>query len=167
MLEEMIDDEVKAVVMAIIIVAGALSIAQTLASERIPERFSALGLLGPDKKIGGYPKTVLVNQTINLYLFIDNHEGRTIYYIIYVKLGDKWTEVNENKSAEAPILYTYEVILPHGMNTTIPLSLKINQLMTNARLIFEMWIYDPTAGTPRYHGRWNQLWLNVTAPQIS
>lgn len=160
----MIDEEVKAVVMAIIIVAGALSISQIVTSGRVSEPFSALGLLGPNMKIGDYPKTVLVNQTVNLYLFIDNHEGRTIYYIIYVKLGDKLTEINENKSAEAPTLYTYEIILTHGMNTTIPVSLKFSKPMMNARLIFEMWIYDPETRTPRYHGRWNQLWLNITAP---
>ena len=163
----MIDDEVKAVIIAVIIVGGALSISQIVLSERVSEPFSALGLLGPNMKIGDYPKTVLVNQTVNLYLFIDNHEGRTIYYIIYVKLGDKLTEISENKSAEAPILYTYEVILPHGMNTTIPVSLKFSNPMTNARLIFEMWIYDSETRAPRYHGRWNQLWLNITAPTIA
>lgn len=163
----MIDDEVKAVIMAIIIVAGVLSIAQMVMSERVSEPFSALGMLGPNMKIGDYPKTVLVNQTVNLYLFIDNHEGRTMYYIIYAKLGDRLTEVSENRSAEAPILYTYEVIVPHGMNTTIPVSLKFSKPMTNARLIFEMWIYDPDTGAPKYHGRWNQLWLNITAPTIT
>jgi uncharacterized membrane protein len=163
----LIDDEVKAVVMAIVIVAGALSIAQTVMSGRVSEPFSALGLLGPSMKIGEYPKTVLVNQTVRLYLFIDNHEGRTMYYIIYAKLGDKLTEISENKSADAPILYTYEVILPHGMNTTVPVSLKFSKPTTNAKLIFEMWIYDPETRMPRYHGRWNQLWLNITAPTVT
>ena len=163
----MIDDEVKAVIMAIVIVAGALSIAQIAMSGRVSEPFSALGLLGPSMKIGDYPKTVLVNQSIRLYLYIDNHEGCTMYYIIYAKLGDKSTEISENKSADAPIIYTYEVILSHGMNTTIPVSLKFNKPATNARLIFEMWIYDPEARSPRYHGRWTQLWLNITAPMTT
>jgi len=162
-----IDDEVKAVIMAIVIIAGALSIAQIAMSGRVSEPFSALGLLGPSMKIGDYPKTVLVNQSIRLYIYIDNHEGCTMYYIIYAKLGDKSTEISENKSADAPIIYTYEVILSHGMNTTIPVSLKFNKPATNARLIFEMWIYDPETRSPRYHGRWTQLWLNITAPMTT
>ena len=162
----MIDDEVKAIILAIVIVTGTLSIAQVAAYRRVSEHFSAMGLLGPGMKIGDYPRTVLVNQTISLYLFLDNHEGRTVYYIIYAKLGDRQTMISENRSAEAPILYTYEVILTHGMNTTIPLSLKFSKPMSNARLIFEMWVYDPETRMPRYHGRWNQLWLNITAPTV-
>jgi len=75
--------------------------------------------------------------------------------------------INENVSANAPILDRYEIILPHGENITIPVSLKIQRPYRNARLIFEMWIYDPASETLRYHGRWVQLWINVTAPTIS
>ncbi|RLE67510.1 MAG: hypothetical protein DRJ43_07305 [Thermoprotei archaeon] len=161
-----IDDEVKAVVLAIVIVAGVFAIAQLISSGRVVEPFSALGLLGPRMKIGDYPKNVLVNQSINLYLFVDNHEGRVMYYVIYAKLGNRSTVINENVSANAPILDTYEVILPHGENMTIPVSLRITKPQKNARLIFEMWVYDPERDEVRYHGRWVQLWLNVTAPQM-
>ena len=164
---KLIDEEVKAVILAIIIVVGVFSIAQLIASGRVVEPFSAIGLLGPKMKIGDYPKNVLVNQTINLYLFIDNHEGHLMYYVIYAKLGNKSTMINENVSANAPILDRYEIILPHGENITIPVSLKIQRPYRNARLIFEMWIYDPVNETLRYHGRWVQLWINVTAPTVS
>ena len=160
----MIDDEVKAVVLAIIIVAGVFSVAQLMTAGRVVEPFSALGLLGPKMKIGDYPKNVLVNQTINLHLFVDNHEGHIMYYVIYAKLGNRSTIINENVSANAPILDTYEIILPHGENMTIPVSLSISKPQENARLIFEMWVYDPEDGKLRYHGRWVQLWINVTAP---
>ena len=163
----MIDEEVKAVILAIIIVVGVFSIAQLIASERVVEPFSAIGLLGPRMKIGDYPKNVLVNQTIKLYLFIDNHEGHLMYYVIYAKLGNKSTTINENVSANAPILDRYEVILPHGGNITIPVSLRIQKPCRNARLIFEMWTYDPVNKTLSYHGRWVQLWINVTAPATS
>ncbi len=162
----MIDDEVKAVILAIIIVAGALTIAQLVAAGRVVEPFSALGLLGPKMMIGDYPKNVLVNQTVDLYLFVSNHEGHTMYYVIYTKLGNKLTTINESIPANAPILDVYEVILPHGSNTTIPVSIRISEPAMNARLIFEMWVYDPEKDELRYHGRWVQLWLNVTTPQI-
>lgn len=161
----MIDDEVKAVALAIVVVAGVFSIAQLVSSGKVVEPFSALGLLGPKMKIGDYPRNVLVNQTIDLYLFVDNHEGRVMYYVIYAKLGNKSTVIDENVSASAPILETYEIILPHGENKTIPVHLRIPKPYTNARLIFEMWIYDPEKDELIYHGRWVQLWLNVTAPQ--
>jgi len=160
----MIDDEVKAVILAIIVVAGVFAIGQLVGAGRVAEPFSALGLLGPKMRIGDYPSRVLANQSINLHLFIDNHEGRVMYYVIYAKLGNKSTVVNENVSADAPIIGVYEVILPHGENRTIPVSLRISKPQENARLIFEMWVYDPDSGGLRYHGRWVQLWLNVTAP---
>lgn len=160
----MIDDEVKAVILAVIIVGGVFAISQAALSGRVIEPFSELGLLGPKMKIGDYPKIVLTNETINLYLYIGNHEGRVMYYIIYAKLGNRSTIINENVSAAAPILAAYEAILPHGANTTIPVSLRITEPRTNARLIFEMWIYDREIGQFKYHGRWTQLWLNVTAP---
>ena len=160
----MIDEEVKAVILAIVIVAGVFAVAQLAMAGRTVEPFSALGLLGPKKKIGDYPKNVLVNQSINLYLYVDNHEGHVSYYKIYAKIGNKTTTINENQSATAPILASYDVILPHGWNTTIPVSLSINKPMKNARLIFEMWIYDPEIRGFKYHGRWVQLWLNITAP---
>jgi len=162
-----IDDEVKGVVLAIVIVAGVFLIAHLISFGKVVEPFSALGLLGPKMKIGDYPKNVLVNQSINLYLFVENHEGRVMYYVIYAKLGNKSTVINENVSSDAPILKAYEVILPHGENTTIPIHLRIARPYSNARLIFEMWVYDPEKDKLSYHGRWVQLWLNVTAPKTS
>jgi uncharacterized membrane protein len=162
--EGLIDEEVTAVVVALVLVAGVMGASQLLASERVAEPFSEFGLLGPEMKIGGYPKTVLVNETLRLYLYLGNHEGRVMYYRVLAKLGDESTKVDEAKPAEAEILAEYEAILPHGQNTTIPISLSIKRPMNNARLIFEMWILDGEEF--RYHGRWLQLWINVTAPRL-
>lgn len=159
----MIDEELRAVVLAVALVAGVLAASQTLQSGRVVEPFSEIGLLGSGLKIGDYPKNVLVNETFRLYLYIGNHEGRVMYYTILVKLGDGSTLINETTHAEAPVIDMYEAILPQGHNTTIPVDLRLPKPATNARLIFELWRLDE--GGLRYHGRWLQLWMNVTAPR--
>lgn len=84
----MIDEKVKAVLLAIIMVALAFAIASKLSASKV-EPFSAIGLLGPDpmtvfrdiksplsiakllglrKTIGGYPREVRVGGPVLLYL---------------------------------------------------------------------------------------------------
>lgn len=151
-----------AVVLAIVIVAMVFAYTQLLLKDRVVEPFSAIGILGPEMKIGNYPRIVRVNETIDLYLFIDNHEGRVMYYVIKAKLGNKSTLINSSKPADAPTIATYETILAHGQNKTLPVKLKIPKETTNARLIFELWtLYENR--TLSYTGRWVQLWLNVTS----
>jgi len=159
----LIDEEVAAVVLAVIIVASVFTISQAFLAGRVVEPFSAFGVLGAKMKIGDYPKTVLTNESFRLYLYVENQEGRAMYYILYVKLGDNSTFINETIPADAPVIATFETILAHGQNKTIPIDLSIPKPMVNARLIFEMWILNEDL-TPKYHGRWLQLWLNVTAP---
>ena len=106
----MIDEEVAAVIIAITVVAAVLAYSQLLMEGRITEPFSAIGLLGPEMKRGGYPKAVRVDETIDLYLFIDNHEGRTMYYVVKAKLGNKSTTVNSTMPAKARVIATYEAI---------------------------------------------------------
>ena len=117
-------------------------------------------------KIGDYPRTVLVDEPFKLYLYIGNHEGRVVYYRIYIKTGSRDTFINETVPANAPIMAFYEVILVNGENKTIPIELSLPKPMVNCRLIFEMWILNPETLKFKYHGRWCQLWLNVTSPKI-
>ncbi len=159
----MIDEEVRAVILALALVAGVFAASQTLQSGRVVEPFSEIGLLGPGMKIGDYPRNVLVNETFRLYLYLGNHEGRVMYYTVLVKLGDGSTLINETTHAEAPVIDEYEAILPHGQNITIPVDLRLPKPAANARLIFELWRLEE--GELRYHGRWLQLWMNVTAPK--
>lgn len=160
--KDLIDEEVTAVVLVIIVVVGVFTFSQVFLAGRVVEPFSELGVLGAKMKIGDYPKEVLVNESFKLYLYIGNHEGRIMYYTVYVKLGNRSTVINETVPADAPIIVFYEAILSHNETTIIPMNIKIDKPGRNVRLIFEMWIYDD--GFLKYHGRWCQLWLNVTAP---
>ncbi len=158
----MIDEEVSAVVLAIIVVAGVFAFSQFLFSKRVVEPFSELGVLGPKKKIGDYPKIVHVNEPLKLYLYIGNHEGKIMYYRVYVKLGNKSTVINENVSANAEVIDVFEAVLAHNQNLTLPINILVNRKVRDARLIFEMWVYNEEIKGFKYNGRWLQLWLNVT-----
>lgn len=51
-----LNEEVLAVLAAIVLVAAVLAGVQVLNAGRVVEPFSELGLLGPEGKIGSYPK---------------------------------------------------------------------------------------------------------------
>jgi len=72
--------------------------------------------------------------------------------------------VNSTVPADAPVVKTFELILPHNSTRLIPLDMSINESGVNYKLIVEMWVYDPELRDFKYHGRWVHLWLNVTRP---
>jgi uncharacterized membrane protein len=158
----LIDDEVTALVLALIVVGGMFAVSSTLLGERISEPFSEIAVLGPEMKMSDYPNSTQVNETLNLYLYVANYEAQTTYYIVYVKLGSSNTIVNATQPANAPIISSYEIILPIEQNTTLPIKLTFGKPMTDAKLIFEMWTLEKEG--IQYSGKWNQLWLNITAP---
>lgn len=157
------DEEIRAVVLAAVVLAGLLAVSQAITEGRVVEPFSALGTLGPNMKIGDYPKAVLAGEPFRLYLYVENHEGRVMYYRVLAKVGDNSTLVNETVPADLPPLASYEVILCHGENSTIPAEIALPAPAQNARLIFELWAAGD-GGAWEYTGRWNHLWINATLP---
>ncbi len=127
------------------------------------ERFSELGVLGPNKVIGGYPTNVTAGQQFQLYGYIGNHDGVVSYYQMLVKLGNKTTQISNSTYARAPLLHAYPQLLGNNETAVFPMSLSVNQQGTNVRLIFELWGYNATNSQFTYTGLWNQLWLNVTS----
>src|SRR5712664_2344823 len=75
------------------------------------QRFSELGILGPDQTIKGYPTSAVVNRSFLLYGFMGNHEGIVEDYQLLVKLGNRATVVTNTTYSNAPILVTYWHIL--------------------------------------------------------
>ncbi|MEM2128948.1 MAG: DUF1616 domain-containing protein [Candidatus Methanomethylicaceae archaeon] len=159
----MIDEEVRAVVLAVVVLAGLVAVSQAITAGRVVEPFSALGTLGPNMKIGDYPKEVLAGDPFRLYLYVENHEGKAMYYRVLAKVGDNSTLVNETVPADLPVLASYDVILCHGENSTIPADIALSVPAQDAKLIFELWAVDE-GGAWNYTGRWNHLWMNVTSP---
>jgi uncharacterized membrane protein len=158
----MIDDQVKGALLVALVLMGLLAGGSYWIEHRVSEPFSELGLLGPNQKIGDYPKTLLVNQNFSLFLYVGDHEGRAMYYDVRVKLGDDSSVVNETVSLASPVLYDYRVMLTDNGTWLQPVSLSIDRPGTNLRLVFEMWVYNTTLGDFSYYSRWNQLFLNIT-----
>ena len=158
----MIDEEVGAVILAIVVVASVFGIAEYINSNRVVEPFSAIGLLGPKMKIGDYPTTVVKGERFKLYIYVANHEGKAMYYRILVKLGNRSTFINSTMPAKALVIVKFERILLNNQTWIQPLELAINKTGIDYRLIVEMWIYNTTSHEFNYYGRWVHLWINVT-----
>ena len=161
----MIDDEVKAAALVIIGLMGVVAVYPILAESRVVEPFSELGILGPNMKIGDYLRELVVGQRFSLYLYLGNHEGSSQYYRVLAKLGDRGLNVSDTEPYGAPVVASWDAVLPNEANTTIPITLSVGLAGLNQRLVFEMHRFDPAKGEFVYHQRWNQLWLNVTSPR--
>ncbi len=161
-----LNEEVLAVLAAIVLVSAVIAWVQVLNAGRVVEPFSELGLLGPGGKIGGYPKEVVAGSPSTLNVYIGNHEGKTAYYRVLVKLGDSSAVINETTPLSAEPIMEVRAVLTHNSSQTIPVNITLYEPATRVRLVFEMWMFNETAGAFSYHGRWNQLWLNVTKPPL-
>lgn len=160
----LIDEEVMAVVIAVIVVVGVFACSQTIFAGRVTESFSELAVLGSEMKIGDYPEEVAAGEAFSLYLYVGNHEGKVMRYAVLVKLGNKTTLVSSEEPMPVPVTSRYEVVLLHGGNWTKPITLSVEEPGVNYRLVFELWAYDEAVLDFGFHGRWCQLWLNVTGP---
>lgn len=155
-----LDEEVWAVILAIIVVGGVFAVSQAYLSGRVVEPFSELGLLGRNMKIGDYPRELVVGDNATFYVYVGNHMGRPMYYVVEVKLGDESTSVDP---ADVEAIFTYERVLLHNETWIFRVDLPVEAPGLNQRIIVELWIYNETIGDLQYHGRWTQLWINVTS----
>ncbi|MEM2168491.1 MAG: DUF1616 domain-containing protein [Candidatus Bathyarchaeia archaeon] len=158
------DEEVLAVLAAIAVIAVVFAASQALYAGRVVEPFSELGLLNPSGKIGDYPRNVAAGSPFQLNIYVGNHEGKAMYYRVLVKVGDKSSTINASIPLSAEPIMDVRVVLGHNSSRIIPINMTLYEPMINARLVFEMWVYDENADAFKYHGRWNQLWINVTEP---
>jgi len=115
---------------------------------------------GPRKKVGDYPKTVVVGDTVRLYAYVHNYLGYPAYLRVLVKLGDN-SSVRGPEGFNATAILTLERILLHNESTLIPFSFRIEREGIRQRLILELWIYN-TTNSFTFTGRWNQIWFNAT-----
>lgn len=158
----MIDEDLKTVIVGLLLVMAGFTVFQAFFSDRVVEPFSELGILGPEMKIGDYPRELEVGEDFDLYLYLGNHMGSVEYYRVYVKLGSREVNVSDTEPYEAPVLTSYEAVLMDESNMTMPITLSIPESGVNKRLVFEMHRYSLGEHGFVYHERWNQLWLNVT-----
>lgn len=160
----MIDEDLKTVVVGLLLVIAGFTVFQAFFADRVVEPFSELGILGPNMKIGDYPRELEVGEEFDLFLYLGNHIGAPQLYRVYVKLGSRDLNVSDTVEYVAPVLTYYEYGLMDKENVTIPITLSVPVSGVNRRLVFEMHRFDVDEGGYVYHERWNQLWLNVTGP---
>ena len=159
-----LDEEVFAVVMAIIVVGSVFSIAQVLKPD-VVEPFTAIGLLNEDCKIGDYPETVVVGENITLCIFVHNYMGYPIYYSVVYKIGTNSTLPSLNMSSPEKPVASWKGFFDHGENTTFKVIVQVSKPGEKIALIFELWIYDPEKDLWTYTGRWVHLYVDaVEAP---
>jgi len=158
------DDEVLAVVLALIVVGSVFGVAELL-RPRVTEPFTALGLLNENLKIGDYPTKVVAGQNITLGIFVDNHMGYPIYYRVVFKIGTNTTLPTNSTESPMPPLESWEGFLDHGENATFLIRIHVDEPGRKA-LIFELWTYDPEADEWVYTGRWNHLYVDVVEAPI-
>lgn len=158
----MIDDELKIVALALIVVMGVVAVYPILNSMQTIEPFSELGVLGPNGNLGDYPKQVAVNQSFNLFIYVNNNEGRSQYYRVQAKLGDQASNPNNLTPLDVTPFASWEVILMNGQNSSLPVTMTLNEPGLNKKLVFELQAYNTETGNFVYNQRWVQLWMNVT-----
>lgn len=157
-----VDERITIGLVACILAFGALTVAPVLLGKRVVEPFSELGILGPNMKLGDYPKDGVTSEPFNLYLYLGNHEGNVQYYQVIVKQGDQSQNVTEDTPLDAPLITFYEYSLINKQNSTIPISLAPIRSGINQRIVFELYRYNTESQGFEYNGNWLQLWMNVT-----
>jgi len=159
------DERIQAALMIIVLAYGVLTVAPVILGDRVVEPFSELGLLGPEMKLGDYPREVALGEPVDLFLYLGNHEGDLMYYRVLVKQGDQLMNVSDTEPYPGTVLTQYEHVLGDELNTTMPISVQYMDPGVNQRMVFELHKYNPETDRFMYDGIWVQLWMNVTAPQ--
>ena len=155
------DEEVFAVLLALVVVGSVFSMAQILRPS-VTEPFTAIGLLNENCMIGQYPSTVVAGENITLCIYVFNFNGTPIHYKVVFKLGNRTAlPTNSTPSRAKPLKY-WEGFLNHNESREFKVRLSLNESGTGYALIFELWLQNPITGTWFYSGRWVHLYVNVT-----
>ena len=159
----MIDDEVKLITLVLIGAIVVVAISPIIASSKIVEPLSELGILGPNGKLGDYPNEVKVGERVNLFIYVGNQEGRSMYYQVLAKLGDELSTLSDIKTLDATPFAVLKTVLMNGQNTILPITLSFDSVGLNKRLVFELYKYNPDSKSFEYDNKLVQLWLNITS----
>lgn len=160
----LLDEEVFAVLLAVIVVGSVFSIAMIIKPEN-PEPFTAIGLLNEDCKIGDYPSRVFNGDNLTLCIFLDNHLDHTVLFGVRYKLATNTSLPTNTAPSPSKTVKEWDIILDKYGNTTFHVVVPVNTTLTNTStriaLVFELWVLDPYNYTWVYTGRWVHLYVNV------
>ena len=156
----MIDDEVKISAIIVLIISAIIIIYPLVSSTRRVEPFSYMSILNVNG-LPVFPKSVKIGENLNFNVEIGNHEGKSEYYKIIVKIGDHSSNVSDTIPFNALIINSYETIVEDNHNSTLSINLNLLTGGINRRIVFELYKYDINVDSFTYYG-WNQVWLNIT-----
>ena len=164
-----LDEEVFAVLLAIIVVGSVFATAQIL-KPKVSEPFTAIGLLNEKCVIGEYPENVFPGENVTLCVFLYNHMGYPVLMNVKFKIGLESDLPTNSTPSPEPAIENFTVLLGHGENMTLPVKVPIvlseKYVGKRVALIFELWIYDIDREEWVYSGRWNHLYVNVVEAPI-
>jgi uncharacterized membrane protein len=95
----------------------------------------------------------MAGSPFTLKVYVGNHEGKTVYYRVLVKFGDSSTAINETTFLSAEPITEVRAVLTHNSSQVIPVNITLYEPATRLRLVFEMWVFNETAGAFTYHHR--------------
>ncbi len=154
-------EQVCAVILGVTVLVAFVSVSGFLLPLGQGERFSELGVLGPNQVLGDYPSVIVAGETISLFGYVGNHIGEPVFYTVMVKLGDNETVVNP---ASVASIQQYNQVVSNNQSWTFPIDVTLSKVGVNQRLIFELWAYNQTRGQISYQDIWGQVRFNVTTP---
>lgn len=143
------DSEVAAVVLAVAVVAAAFA---TAVQFRPQQPFTAIGILGPQGKIGGYPGEVAPGTNISLYIYVYNHMGTPIWFRVVGRYVS-----SPNVTASPNGFYVKELFLPNNGSALLPVAFRAN---STGLFKAELWMYEPN-GTLVYTNETAYIWIHV------
>jgi len=141
-----------------------------------------------------YVRDLEVNEVVRSYVGVRNYMNSAQYMAIYVKISNNTVSA---EPCPLPPLVTYERILPKGATWEFPLDivltraeiqggytvvkeLRVNNMTLRGlgllaeggkgyRVVFELWLYDPTSESFKFTGSWGkvwtQFWFNLMVPK--
>jgi len=163
-----LDDEVFAVIMAIVVVASIFAFAMVI-SPSTSEPFTAIGLLNSECKIGEYPVRAVLGDNVTLCIFVDNHMGRPIYYRVVYKIGSSSQLPTNTSPSPSPEVLEWRGVLDNGINTTFKVVVPVwyggGEATNRSTMIFELWVYNTDRSSWEYTGRWVHLHIELMSPR--
>lgn len=153
-----INDEVIAVILALITVSSIFALTVSFPRQREP--FLAIGLLNEHCKIDYYPKYAVAGQPIRLCIFLANHLGEPALLKVVAKIGNSSMLPTNTAPLNTTPIYSFTVLLPDEANITKLVDVGIN-VTGRAALVFELWKYSIENHTWVYTGKWVHLYIRV------
>ena len=147
-------------IVLMVIVVSSLLIGYYLISRLPPEGYSTIYILDyQQKKAMDYPELLVINQnnTFKVWVGVENHMGNRRSFEVLQKVIKG---IIPSFPVDAEITGSYEKTMENGETWETPAEVSINE--TGSYLvIFELWIYDDTAGAFQFSNNYCVLKLEV------